>query len=74
MITTICLGADKVKEAKAQTLKAEFESLNMKDTDKLDDFCLRLNGLVTIIRTLGEIIEETYVVKKLLRAVPSKFL
>lgn len=35
---------------------------------------MRLNGLVTNIRALGENIEEPYVVKKLLRAVPSKFL
>lgn len=73
-IKTLCLGADKVKQAKAQTIKAEFESLKMKDSEQLDDFCMRLNGLVTKIRTLGETIEEVYVVKKLLRAVPTKFL
>ncbi|XP_074345227.1 uncharacterized protein LOC141684221 [Apium graveolens] len=70
----MCQGADKVKKAKAQTLRMEFESLKMKDTEKLDDFCMRLNGLVTNIRALGEAIEENYVVKKLLRAVPTKFL
>lgn len=73
-IKTVHLGADKVKKAKAQTLRAEFESLTMKETEQLDDFCLKLNGLVTNIRALGEKIEETYVVKKLLRAVPTKFL
>lgn len=49
-IKTLCLGADKVKKAKAQTLKSEFESLKMKDSEQLDDFCMRLNGLVTNIR------------------------
>lgn len=73
-IKTMCLGADKVRKAKAQTLKSEFESLRMKETEQLDDFCMRLNGLVTNIRALGEKIEEEYVVKKLLRAVPTKFL
>ncbi|XP_074360175.1 uncharacterized protein LOC141700272, partial [Apium graveolens] len=68
------LGADKVKKAKAQTLKAEFESLVMKDTEQLDDFCMKMNSLVTNIRMLGEKVDETYVVKKLLRAVPVKFL
>lgn len=63
-----------MKKAKIQTLKAEFESLCMKDTELIDDFCMRLNGLVTNIRTLGETVGEAYVVKKLLRAVPSKFL
>lgn len=37
-------------------------------------FCLRLSGLVTNIRTLGETVEESYVVKKMLRAVPARFL
>ena len=46
----------------------------MKETEQLDDFCMRLNGLIMNIRALGEKIEEEYVVKKLLRAVPTKFL
>ena len=73
-IKTVHLGADKVKKAKAQTLKVEFETLTMKETEQLDEFCMRLNSLVTNIRALGEKIEEAYVVKKLLRAVPTKFL
>ncbi|XP_074360197.1 uncharacterized protein LOC141700301 [Apium graveolens] len=60
--------------AKAQTLKAEFESLNMKDSENLDNFCMKLNGMDANIRALGEIIGEEYVVKKLLKAVPTKFL
>lgn len=73
-IKTLCLGADKVRTAKAQTLKSEFESLNMGETEQLDEFYLKLNALVTNIRALGETLEETYVVKKMLRAVPSIFL
>ncbi|XP_074326580.1 uncharacterized protein LOC141664522 [Apium graveolens] len=45
-----------------------------KDTYQLDDFCMKLNGLVARIRALGNTIGEEYVVKKLLRAVPAKFL
>ncbi|XP_074327223.1 uncharacterized protein LOC141665139 [Apium graveolens] len=73
-LKTLSKGADKVKQVKAQTLKAEFEALKMKDTEHIDDFCMRLNGLVANIRSLGEVIGETYVVKKLLRAVPTGFL
>ena len=73
-LKTMCQGADRVKKAKVQTLKTEFESLSMKSNEQLDDFCLRLNGLVTNIRALGEEMKESYVVKKLLRAVPAKFL
>lgn len=70
----MCQGAERVKKARVQTLKSEFESMHMKDAETLDDFYLKLNGLVTNIRSLGEEIQESYVVKKLLRAVPSKFL
>ncbi|XP_074342578.1 uncharacterized protein LOC141680182 [Apium graveolens] len=73
-IKTMSLGAEKVKMAKAQTLKCEFESIRMKENEQLDEFYLKLNSLVTNIRALGETVEEAYVVKKLLRAVPSKFL
>lgn len=73
-IKTVCLGAEKINKARAQALKPEFESLNMKETEQLDDFCMRLNGLVTNIRVLGENVEEAYVVKKLLRTMPAKFL
>lgn len=62
-----------MKVARAQTLKSEFEALAMREDEQHDDFYLKLNGLVTNIRVLGEKVEEAYVVKKLLRAVPSKF-
>lgn len=73
-IMTMCLGADRVKKAKVQTLKSEFEVLKMKGTKELDTFCMKLNGLVTTIRVLGETIEEAFLLKKLLRVVPTKFL
>lgn len=73
-IKTMCLGADRVRQAKVQTLKSKFEVLSMKEKETIDEFCMTLNGLVTNIRALGETVEESYVVKKLLRAVPSRFL
>lgn len=73
-IQTLCQGAEKVKKARVQTLKAEFESLSMKETEGLDDFYMKLNGLVTNIRALGEEMKESYVVKRLLRSVPQRFL
>lgn len=37
-IKTLSLGADKAKKARIQTLKGEFETLSMKETEPLDDF------------------------------------
>ena len=71
-VKTVCLGDERVKKTRVQTLKTEFESLSMKESESLDDFFMKLSGLVTNIRALGEVIAEAYVVKKLLRAVPTK--
>ncbi|XP_074328354.1 uncharacterized protein LOC141666258 [Apium graveolens] len=73
-IKVMCQGAERVKKAKVQTLKAEFESLHMEDSDQLEEFYMKLNGLVSTIRALGEEMQESYVVKKLLRVVPSRVL
>ncbi|XP_074362526.1 uncharacterized protein LOC141702817 [Apium graveolens] len=70
----MCIGADRVQKAKVQTLKTEFETMSMRETDQLDDFCMKLYGIVTNIRVLGEKMKESNVVKKLLRAVPSRYL
>nr|GEV44839.1 hypothetical protein [Tanacetum cinerariifolium] len=68
------MGADRVKTARIQTLKAEFESLNMKETEGMDEFAVKVSNIVSTMRALGDTVEESYIVKKLLRAIPSKFL
>ncbi|GKA84219.1 zinc finger, CCHC-type containing protein [Tanacetum coccineum] len=73
-LKTMFMGADRVKTARIQTLKAEFESLNMKETEGVDEFAVKVSNIVSTMRALGDTVEESYVVKKLLRAVPSKFL
>ncbi|XP_074356601.1 uncharacterized protein LOC141696346 [Apium graveolens] len=73
-IKMMFLGSDRVRQTKVQTFKSEFEVLSMKETKTIGEFCMMLNDLVTNIRALGEIVEKGFVVKKLLRAVPSRFL
>lgn len=68
------MRADRVKEAKIQTLRINFEVIRMKDGESVDDFFIRLNTIVTGIRSLGEKIEEITVVKKFLRVVPLRFM
>jgi hypothetical protein len=38
----------------------------------VEDFGLRLNGMVATLATLGEIVSEYVVVKKILRCVPHR--
>lgn len=66
------LGADRVKEARLQTLLAEFDRLKMKENDTIDDFVGKLSEITTKSASLGENIEESKVVKKFLNSLPRK--
>ena len=73
-LRTMHMGADRVKEAKVQTLKSEFEVLCMRDGESVDEFAMKLTSIVTGIRSLGEQVDETSVVKKFLRAAPHRYM
>ncbi|KAL8120299.1 hypothetical protein AgCh_017457 [Apium graveolens] len=73
-VKVLCQGAELVKKARVQILKSDFEAMSMKEGESLDDFCLKLSGLVTNIRVLGDEMAESYVVNKVLRAMPTRFL
>ena len=57
-----------------QALTGELESLIMNEMENSEDFCMKLSGIVTNMLVLGETMEESSVVRKILRAVPDKFL
>ena len=73
-LKTMFMGADRVKTPRIQTLKTEFEAMTMKETEGVDGFTAKVCNIVSTMRTLGDTLEESYIVKKLLRAVPPKFL
>eukprot|EP00253_Pinus_taeda_P014181 PITA_14181 len=66
-------GMKKLKTTKLQLLRRDFKNLCMKESDNIDSFFRHVIGLVTQIRTHGEILEERRIVEKLLRILPSKF-
>ncbi|XBJ17791.1 hypothetical protein VPH35_009114 [Triticum aestivum] len=68
------VGVERVREARVQSLRSEFDGLKMGDVESVDDFAARFMTLVGRIRELGDAMEEKYVVKKLLRAVSNKFI
>ncbi|KAE8779266.1 hypothetical protein D1007_47693 [Hordeum vulgare] len=68
------VGFERVREARIQSLRSEFDGLKMGDAEFVDDFAARFTTLVGRIRELGDPLEEKYVVKKLLRAVSNKFI
>ena len=46
----------------------------MKDSESIDDFSMKLTTIVTNIHSLGDKVEEIYVIKKFLRVVPLRFM
>lgn len=71
-IKTRHVGADRVKEARLQTLMAEFTRMKMKESDTVDSFAGKLSELSSKSAALGEIIDETKLVKKFLSSLPRK--
>ena len=73
-LQTIYVDVERVKEAKAHTLKSEFEAIRMMDDESIDDFSMKLTTIVSGIHSLGDMVEEISVVKKFLRDVPPRFM
>ncbi|XP_076926738.1 uncharacterized protein LOC143590022 [Bidens hawaiensis] len=52
------LGAKRVREARLQTLVAEFDALKMKDSEKIYDYANRISEISSNSATLGEMFEQ----------------
>ncbi|GJS29551.1 uncharacterized mitochondrial protein-like protein [Tanacetum coccineum] len=57
-IKTRNLRADRVKEARLQTLITEFENLKMSDNDTIDAYAAKLLGIASKSSTLGEVMSK----------------
>ena len=65
-------GDDRMKDASIQRLMKQFDNLTFRDGESVGDFAMRINGLITSLRELGERIEDIRVVKKVLLVVPRR--
>jgi hypothetical protein len=63
----------KVKTVKLQTLRRNFETLFMNDSETIDQFMMRFKHIVHQLRTQGEEISDQTVVEKVLRSLLEKF-
>jgi hypothetical protein len=72
-VKSMHVGAERVKEANAQHLLKEFENIAFCDGESVDDFAICINALAADLRTSGEVIKDTRVVKKMLRMLPQRY-
>jgi hypothetical protein len=59
-------GNEKVKDAKLQTFRLKFEQLKMNEDETVSRYFLRVEELVNATKGLGEKIEESILVQKIL--------
>jgi hypothetical protein len=62
-----------VKDAKLQAHRLQFEQLKMNDDETVRKYFLRVEELVNIMKGLGETIDDTFLVRKILRSLPDRF-
>src|SRR3954465_15525691 len=72
-IKTLPMGSERVREAKAQVRRREFEDLRFKDGESVVDFALRLTGVIADLELYGDPVTEHKAVQKFLRVVPRKY-
>ena len=66
-------GTKKVKDTKFQMLTTQFEELKMSEDESFDSFYSKLNEVVIGKFNLGEKIEDSKIVRKILRSLPKSF-
>nr|CAE04657.2 OSJNBa0061G20.13 [Oryza sativa Japonica Group] len=70
---TMRVGVDRVREAKEQGFRRQFESMRFNEGETPEEFAMRLTAVVADIRDMGGVMEDEHGNKKLLRVVPKKY-
>jgi hypothetical protein len=72
-IKTLRIGDDRARKATAQNLRAEYESIALRDGEPIEDFALRLTGIVQRLAMLGDPEPDEKVVAKYLCVVRPRY-
>ncbi|XP_019431491.1 PREDICTED: uncharacterized protein LOC109338660 [Lupinus angustifolius] len=66
-------GAGKVKKVKLETLRREYELLQMKDCETISDYFTKIRSLTNQMKSCGDEMKEQLLVEKVLRTLVPKF-
>ena len=73
ILETTYEGTKKVKDTKLQMLTTHFEELKMSEDESFDSFYSKLNEVVVGKFNLGEKMDDSKIVRKILRSLPESF-
>ena len=73
ILETTYEGSKKVKDTKLQMLTTRFEELKMSEDESFDSFSSKLNEVVVSKFNLGEKMEDSKILRKILRSLPESF-
>ena len=73
-IAVMHVGFDRAKKATAQLLKQEYANLKFKDGEMVEDFSLRLQTLISKLKSHSVTIDEEEAVSKYLHSVLVKYI
>jgi gag-polypeptide of LTR copia-type len=68
IILTAYKGAERVKQVRLQTLRWEFNSLKMKDSEGVSNYIMRVQTMANQLKRNKENLIETRIVEKILRS------
>uniref|UniRef100_A0ACD5WTY3 Uncharacterized protein n=1 Tax=Avena sativa TaxID=4498 RepID=A0ACD5WTY3_AVESA len=72
-IKTLRIGVDRVREARRQKLRKDFDNLAFKSGESAENFSLRVSNLITELQSLGDSTTELDGVQNILRVVPPRY-
>lgn len=73
ILQSIYKGEEKVKKVRLQSLRLEFEKLQMQGNETIADYFSKVTSIVNQMATNGEVLQDQKVVEKILRSLPQKF-
>ena len=73
ILQTVHEGTKAVKINKLQQLISKFENIRMSDDESFDEFYAKLNDIVNSAFNLGEIYDQSKIVRKILRSLTEDY-